>query len=273
MPTIVDRDEVVRLLGEQFNTIASLCDGFGEADWAQPTCLPGWSVKDNVSHIVGTESMLAGRPNPDVDIAGLEHVRNPIGQANELWVESMRPLPGAEVLERFREVTSQRMEMLRAMTQSDFDEPSWTPAGPDETYGRFMRIRHYDCFMHTLDITEALGLDDVAPPDHVGASVAEPVAGLGYIVAKKAGLPKGATVSVEITGPAAATYLVDNSDRAKVVDAIDGEPTVSIRLDSVLFLRLTGGRKSADPYLGAEIELGGDVELARQLASNLTFTI
>lgn len=273
MPTIVDRDEIVRLLGEQFDMIASLCDGFEESDWARPTCLPGWSVKDNVSHIVGTESMLAGQPNPEVDIAGFEHVRNPIGQANELWVQSMRQLPGIEVLERFREVTSQRMDALRAMTQSDFDEPSWTPAGPDETYGRFMRIRHYDCFMHTLDITEALGLDNIVPPDHVSASVAEPVAGLGYIVAKKAALPKGATVSIELTGPSAATYLVDNSDRAKVVDAIDGQPTVSIRLDSVLFLRLTGGRESANPYLGVEIELGGDVELAEQLASNLTFTI
>ena len=38
------------------------------------------------------------------------------------------------------------------MTQADFDAPSWTPAGRDETYGRFMRIRHYDCFMHEHDI-------------------------------------------------------------------------------------------------------------------------
>ena len=50
------------------------------------------------------------------------------------------------------------------MTQADFDAPSWTPAGRDETYGRFMRIRHYDCFMHEHDIRYALGLASEAGP-------------------------------------------------------------------------------------------------------------
>lgn len=273
MPTIVDRNHMVRLLEEQFATISSICDGFDEATWERPTCLPGWTVKDNVSHIIGTESMLLGRPSPEVDISGLDHVLNPIGEANELWVQSLRPLTGVQVLARFREVTGERMDALHAMTQADFDAPSWTPAGPDETYGRFMRIRHYDCFMHTLDITEAAGLEDVAPVDHLVAALEEPLASLGFIVAKKAGLPKGVTVRIELTGPAGGVHLVDNADRARVVESVDGEPTVSIKLDPVLFLRLTGGRSGAEEHIGADIELGGDEALATQLACHLAFTI
>lgn len=273
MATLVDRDWIVRLLGEQFDTIATLCEGFDEEDWQQPTCLPGWTVKDNVSHIIGTESMLLGRAHPQVDISGLDHVHNPIGEANELWVESLRPVPGTQVLERFREVTAERMAALAAMGQEDFDAPSWTPAGPDETYGRFMRIRHYDCFMHTLDITEALGRQDIVPEDHVDAALSEPLAGIGFIIAKKAGLPKGTTVRLDLTGPAGRTVWVDHVERATVVESLAGEPTVTLRLDTVLFLRLTGGRRGGEGHLGRDIELGGDEALARQLATNLTFTI
>lgn len=273
MATIVDRDLTVRLLTEQFGTIAQLCAGFDEDTWALPTCLPGWDVKDNVSHIIGTESMLLGRANPTVDISGYEHVHNPIGEANELWVESFRDRSGAEVLESFREVTAERIAALEVMTQADFDAPSWTPAGPDETYGRFMRIRHYDCFMHTLDITGAVGVDDIAPVDHLRSALSEPISGLGFIVGKRAGMPKGTTVRLELSGPAGGTYLVEVAERASLVDHLDGEPTVSLGLDPVLFLRLTGGRRDAGPHLGVDIDLGGDIELARRLATNLTFTI
>lgn len=273
MATIVDRDLTVRLLTEQFATIVELCSGFDDATWALPTCLPGWDVKDNVSHMIGTESMLLGRPTPTVDIVGLSHVHNSIGEANEVWVESFRPMSGSEVLDAFREVTSERVGALAAMTQADFDAPSWTPAGPDETYGRFMRIRHYDCFMHTLDITDAIGADDIAPVDHLVSALSEPLAGLGFIVGKRAAMPTGTTVRIDLTGPAGGTHLVEVGERATVVDHLSGEPTVSLRLDPVLFLRLTGGRTDAEPHLDEGIELGGDRDLARQLATNLTFTI
>ena len=177
------------------------------------------------------------------------------------------------MLELFREVTTQRMSVLDDMTQTDFDEPSWTPAGPNETYGRFMRIRHFDCFMHTLDITEATGLPDVVPADHVSSALTEPVSGLGYIVGKKAALPRGVTIRIELTGPGESVYMVDNAERATLVESIDGEPTATVRLDSVLFLRLTGGRRNADGLIGAEIELTGDEGVGAHLISNLAFTI
>ena len=98
------------------------------------------------------------------------------------------------MLARFRSVAARRLEALDAMTQADFDAPSWTPAGPDETYGRFMRIRHYDCFLHEADMREALGLPDRVDADQVAAALLEPASGLGYIVGKKARMPSGASV-------------------------------------------------------------------------------
>ena len=136
-----------------------------EDQWDVATCLPGWTVRDVLSHIIGTETMLSGEPPPTVDISHLEHMKNPIAEANEVWVESMRSLGRRRDAARFDEVTGRRLAALDAMTQADFDAPSWTPAGRDETYGRFMRIRHYDCFMHEHDMRYALGLPPRAEAD------------------------------------------------------------------------------------------------------------
>ncbi len=126
--------------------------------WDTPTCLPGWTVRDVLSHVIGTEAGMMGEPAPDVDISHLAHMRNPIAEANELWVESLRGTSGPEMVARLEEVTGRRLAELDAMDQDAFDAPSWTPAGRDETYGRFMRIRHYDCYLHEQDIRLALGM-------------------------------------------------------------------------------------------------------------------
>lgn len=273
MPTIVSRDEMVELLRQEFAAISDVGEGLDAASWDSPTCLPGWTVKDLLSHMVGTERMLLGEPAPAVDTSHLTHMQNPPAVANEAWVESMRALPVAAVLDQWREVSAKRLAALDGMTQADFDAPSWTPAGPDETYGRFMQIRHYDCYLHELDLREAAGLADRADPAQVSAALREPVAALGYIAGKKARLPAGTTARIRLTGPVEAEHLIEVGDRAKVVDRLDGDPTAGIVLDALLFLRLSGGRRDAAPHLGQEVRLEGDESLARQLATNLAYTI
>jgi uncharacterized protein (TIGR03083 family) len=269
--TIVDKDRTVRLLGREFDAIAELCDSLDGAAWDTPTCLPGWTVKDNLSHIVGTELMLDGEQAPEVDISHLAHVKNDIAKFNELWVESMRPLPGHEVLARFREVTARRLATLEAMTQQDFDAEGFTPAGPD-SHGRFMRIRHFDCFLHEHDMREALGLEDRPDAEQLELVLDEVSMGLGYVVGKKAGAPEGARVRIRLTGPAARDLDVEVGERARLVDALDGDPTVQVTLPVMLFLRLSGGRCEVDDHLD-DVELAGDEELGRRLAANLAFTI
>ena len=273
MATIVDRALVAPLLIDEYDALSDLCSRLSDEDWERPTCLPGWTVKDVLSHIVGTESMLLGEKAPAVELPAYEHVKNPTAQFNEAWVESLRPTPGPKVLERFTEVAAKRIDALRWMTQADFDKPSWTPVSPEETYGRFMRIRHFDCYLHELDIRAAVGAADREEPAHVELALREPLAVLGYIVGKKAGMPRGTTVRIRLTGPVNETHLVVVEERAKVVDELDGEPTTGITLSAVLFLRLAGGRVDPMPYVGDAITFEGDTELATRLATNLSFTI
>ena len=273
MPTIVDRDLTVTLLTEEFAAISAMCRDFDDAAWMTPTCLPGWTVKDQLSHLTGTEKMLTGEQPPAVTVPAAPYLKNDLARANEVWVEACRPMPGAEVLAGFEAVTDRRRAALEAMTQEDFDKPSWTPVGRDETYGRFMRVRHYDCFLHEHDIRQALGLADRDEPSHVASALAETATALGYIVGRKAAMPSGSSVRIRLTGSVEVTYLVRVRERAEVVDRLDGEPTAGITLPAMLFLRLTGGRVEAAGHLGSDLLLDGDVSLAEHLAGNLAYTI
>lgn len=274
MATRVDRDQIVPLLREEFAALVELGDRLSDAEWATPTCLPGWTVKDSLSHLAGTEAMLLGDPAPTVEVSHLSHMGNDIARANEAWVESRRAESGADVVAWFREVTDRRLVALDAMDQAAFDEPSWTPAGPDETYGRFMRIRHYDCFLHEHDMRAALGVADRDDPRHVASALTEPAGALGYIVGRKARLPAGTTVRLAVTGALEDAWLVEVAERASVVDHLDGEPTVAVEMAVMCFLRLTGGRRE-DPTeaVPAGVTISGDQALGEQLVANLAFTI
>ena len=85
-------------------------------------------------------------------------------------------------------MTDPRAKTLEAMTAEEFDAPSWTPAG-QATYGRFMQIRVYDCWLHEQDIRDSVG----SPGNNSGApanvAMDELSTALGFIVGKKAGAP------------------------------------------------------------------------------------
>jgi uncharacterized protein (TIGR03083 family) len=273
VPTVVDKERTVALLGREFEALEELCASLSDSEWDVPSPLPGWSVRDVTSHVVGTEAMLLGEDVPAVELPELEHVRNPVAEVNERWVASMRGLSASAMRSRLRSVTSRRMEALEGMSQEDFEAPSWTPVGTDETYGRFMRIRHFDCTMHEHDIRAAVGAPPRLEPDALRSCLDEVETGLGYIVGRRAGLPEGSRVRIDLSGPLPATYFVVVEGRAAVVPSFEGEPTVGLEMPADLFLRLTGGRADGAERIASEVRGSGDAALADRLAHHLAFTI
>lgn len=273
MATIVDKQATVDLLRGEFRQLADLGASLEAGQWDVATCLPGWSVRDVLNHVTGVEAMLLGEPAPVADVSHLTHMRNPVAESNEVWVEAGRALTGEQVVARFEDVTARRLAALDAMDQADFDAPSWTPAGKDETYGRFMRIRHFDSYLHEQDMRLALGMAARESSEDLASSLDEVATGLGFIVGRKAAMPEGARVRFDLTGPTPRTYLVQVDGRAAVVDALDGEPTVAVTMPGMHFLRLTGGR--ADPGVAPEdgVSFAGDRALGARLVANMAFTI
>lgn len=274
MTTRLPKDDTIAALLEELATIDGLLAELDDEDWKRPTALPGWDVQANVAHIIGTESILAGAPAPptDVDVAGLDHVRNDIGGMNEPWVLALAGLTPVEVREHLRAIVEQRTATLSAMTQDEWDAEGFTPAGMD-TYGRFMRIRVFDCWMHEQDIRDA-----VARPGHLdGPAVVlaldEMATAMGFVVGKRAGAPDGARVTFALTGQAARDIHVAVDGRATVVPMLDTPASVVITTDVHTFTRLAGGRTpwgSIDPSL---VTITGDHALGEQILTNLAYTI
>jgi len=268
----VDVDKVLPALDEQFDAIVELAESLAPEDWERTTACPGWTVKDNVAHVIGTEAMLAGRSTPEVELGDLSHVRNDIGRFNELWVERYRPEPAAAVLDDLRGIIAERRAALAAMSRADFDADAMTPAGP-ASYGRFMRIRVMDMWMHEQDIREALGR-----PGHVAGrapeqSLAEASSALGFVVGKRVAPPPGTTMRIELTGDLAGRIDIEVTDRARLVEAIAGSPTVAVILPGDRFMRIAGGRLSDSDDSQRDVAYVGDATLGGDFVTNLPFMI
>jgi len=269
-PMIVRLDEV-------WHDVTQLCSDLDPEEWNTLTDCPGWTVHDNVAHMIGTERMLLGeQPSAAPVSVDAPHVRNDIGRANEQWIAMYREWDGAKLLDEFRSVTGRRLDALHALRPSDWDREGFTPEGPGP-YRRFMEIRVFDCWYHDQDIREALDR-----PGYLDGPVADlaveriPAKGLGYVVGKKAGAPPNTTVVFDVDGtpPLVAAIGVPPEGRAALLDAPPAEPTVRIRTDRRTFARLAGGRWTGDDARRrGQIAVDGDGELGTRIVDNLAFTI
>lgn len=267
--TILDRDATVAALDDAFDGFVELVEGLAPHEWRLPTDCPGWTVQDQVSHVIGTEAMLLDRPIPEVALPDdVPHVRNDIGRFNEQWVVHYRGRPAAEILADLKTAIADRRVALAGMDQAAFDEDSFTPAGPD-TYGRFMRIRVMDIWFHDQDIRHAVGRPGHLTGPAPTAALDEITHNLGYVVGKRAAVPAGNSVRFELTGPLARRVDVEVGDRARVVERLEGEPTTTLTVAGDHFLRLVGGR-GANPD---EVDVAGDAKLGASVVDNLGFLI
>jgi uncharacterized protein (TIGR03083 family) len=257
-------------LAETWSSIEDLGRGLTPAEWLTPTACPGWTVADQLAHIVGTESMLAGDPAPAGDAAdAAAHVRNDIGRANEQWVVALRRLPPIELVETFHRITARRLEALRARPEAEWEEPSWTPVGRAD-YRRFMQIRVFDSWVHEQDMRAAVGRPGHADGPAAEQAIDEIERALGYLVGKRGGAPEGSAVTIDLTGPVTRSVHVMVDGRATVVAALRAPADVTIRLDSTTFVALACGR--VDPG-HVTIGIDGNQELGQRIAANLAFTI
>jgi uncharacterized protein (TIGR03083 family) len=275
MSSIIAKDRTVAALGEVWASLEDLLAGLSDDEWTVPSPLPGWSVQDNVAHIIGTEEMLSGRPGPDVTIdrETSTHVRNDIGAFNEQWVEALRHAAPADVLARFRSLTAARLDTLGAMSDDEWNAESFTPAGKD-TFGRFMQIRVFDCWLHEQDIRDAVGRRGHESGLAVEVVLDEMATALGFVVGKKAGAAPGQSVTFALTdgGAVVRELHVEVGERAAVVSSLPGAATVTLTMPVGVMTRRCAGRVGPDDLLD-QVVIDGDLELAANILRNQTYTI
>ena len=268
-------DEVViGQLAEVWSSAVAACRGLTPEQWALPTDCPGWSVRDQVSHLLAIERSLLGDPAPPPLDDVPEYVKNPIGEMNEPWIEQRRGTPGEEVLAEFEETAARRLEALRAFPPERFDEIGWSPIG-DVPYRTFMTVRVFDSWAHEQDIRFALD----RPGGRNGAGEAITLdrcfLTVGFTVGKKVAPPEGTTVVFAVTGPLGRSEAVRVEDgRAVRLDGAPGSPTVTLTMDQAAFWRLGLGRCLGSEVLAAgAVAVDGDAELGLRVVEAMAFMI
>lgn len=261
--------------------VVDLTFSLSEADFERPTPCPGWTVKDQVSHVVSQEAAMLGRSDPQVEVPDYPHVRHDMARLFEQGVELRRDRPGAEVVSELQKVLAGRLGRLRdpSLTEETLVD---TPRGP-RTLRKALELRVSDIWCHEQDIREALG----RPGDLDGGGAANALARLfaafPRIVAKEARIEPRHAVILDITGPVvgrvgARVEEVDGAPRGIPLftgevgetgpsAAPDGATTIA--MSTQVATRLLAGRRSPDEV---HVSIAGDAAIAGRVLAALTIT-
>lgn len=254
------------LLRHEWRSLDELCSALGDEQWNADTDCPGWTVKDQISHINGIESLLLGRPPPAHSVESAAHVKNPLGERNEIEVDYRRSWSPEEVLGEFREITSARLSQYEAMTDEDFEAETWTPVGQG-TVGTFLGTRIVDTWVHEQDVRRAVGI-----PGHLDGDVPQHVfdmmlRGIPKVVGKNAGAPDGSVSVFQVSGVERGTFAIGvEGGRARMLDDVPADVDVRLAMDLQTFICLTNGRWPPARTLNAGlVEIDGDKELGAKI--------
>lgn len=270
--------ELTEQLRDTWASVASVCAPLTASQWRASTDCPGWDVRAQVAHLMGTESMLLGRPTPPFDGPFGDHVRNDIARFNEHWIAFFAETSDADLLATFSQVTAERLVALEALEPSAWDVEGDTPIGR-APYRRFMEIRVFDSWIHLQDIRFAVAQPGDAQGPAVERCLDEVTGALGFVIGKRSKAPEGTHVRFSVAPPTERTIdVVVSGGRAKAVSASGafgaGEPTVTLSTDAVTLVRLGCGRVAGATCLAdGSVTLAGDRALGERVAGTLAFTM
>lgn len=266
--------ECVAMLREEWSILSALCATFTDEQWRADTDCPGWTVKDQLSHLIGVERWLLGHPPIDHSVPSADHVKNHLGERNEAEVDHRRKHQPDEVLAEFRAVTRERSRVIDHMTDADFTKRSWTPRG-EGTVGEMLSFRILDTWVHEQDIRRATG-----KRGHLAGLIPEHVferlfSGMPKVVGKDAAAPDGSVIAWRIDGVSNGDRAIGvEGGRAKVLTTTPNEVDGRLVMDLQTFTCLSCGRWDPERTLRVGlVEIEGDRELGTRVvtAMNVLF--
>ncbi len=260
-------------LAETWGGLAEVTSELSDTEWALPTECPGWDVKDQLSHLIGIERIIMGEPAPESDAPLGDHVKNDVGARNEAWIAVRRPFPGPTVRAEFVEVTGTRLAELEALGEEEWAAVGWSPVG-DVPHATFMEVRAFDSWVHEQDTRRALDRPGGSGNRASSLSLGRVQGAMPFVVGKQAGCADGTAVRFDVAGPGddarAFTVAVEGGRARPAGDEVD--PTVTLSLSSIDFVRLGCGRATAEQVEAAGgVGLQGDAVVGRTVLRAMNF--
>lgn len=256
-------------------SIVGLVTPLAENEWNRRTECPGWSVRDQLSHIIGIETELLGDPRPIHTLPrDLYHVTDEPSRYMEVQVDVRRHHTAPEMTSELEYTVIRRNRQLRNEKRApDAMVRSVLPGGGEISLETLLRLRAFDVWVHEQDIRRALrqpgNLD--SPAAYIARDVL--VYGLPKVVAKRASAPVNSAVVFDVHGPLEfmRTVRVDAEGKGSVNSSPSLGPAVTFSLDWETYLRLACGRVRPDTVRD-QIKIEGDNVLAEAILANFAVT-
>lgn len=263
---MADLDQLRRAHEDLYDAFESLTAELGDEDWDRPTGCPGWSVRDVVAHVVGLEALLAGDPEPDVELTGdLDHVRDEMGRYMETHVAARRGRSVDELLAELATVADRRRAQLAGIDEVGEEVP--TVMGGRGVAARVLPIRVFDLYAHEQDVRRAVG----RPGHHAGPAVDvthdRVLRGLAHVLPEKLHGVDALAVTVTDHPERSFALTLPAGERVAVDDV---EPTVALRCDWSTLMALVCGRSDAPPV--SELDADGPADLVERTVRALAMT-
>ena len=275
-----DLPGLVAAFQQTVQAVVELGRSCGDREFDLPTACPGWTVKDQVAHIVGVEKWMDTGQLPSIRVPDYGHVRNEMGHFTEKGVELRRGMRGSKVVDELETLLARRVEDL-SRPELELDTVVRSPFGP-KPLGEVLRIRTMDVWTHEQDIRQVLGrpgdLDSAAAAVFMELLFTH----LPRLVAREAGVEPGNVVILDVTGPVlgrAGVWVDEGEDEGRPRGiplfsgvAHDGDPrdvftTITLSTDAVT--RRAAGRGTTEDI---HYTVNGDEDVARRVLDNLVFT-
>lgn len=264
--------DLIDKLEHTWHATSEFCAALTETEWKTPSQLPGWTVQDLLSHMIGTERALEGLGSTAHKAPKVDYVKNPIGAANENEVDARRNQPGADVLKEWNDIVATRLATLRNGDDAYFDEPTMTPTGPG-TRADFLHIRILDCWLHDQDMRRVLNRTGNEGGPAAEHTMDRLIRTIPIVVGKRAATPEGKSVAFIVNGAVKRELICTVVDgRAQVAPGTATDALATLTMDSDTFFQLATGRATADELRG-KWTASGDEQHAYLVASQFNMMI
>lgn len=267
---MTDLTPYVDLWWSSVDDFTLLLEDLSPEEWAAPTDLPGWDVRDVAAHTAHLEHVLSGGRHEGVELGEVPHVRNPMGQFTEQGILARRDRSTDDLVNEIRSSATATHTAILADAVPVADAPALGPFGAIGWTNRTLWTnRPIDLWMHEQDIRRATGRPGTFDSSGARHTVEHLSGTLGLVLAKRAQAPAGTTLRLEVAGHAPRAWQVDDEGRGHELAEVPGSADVVLRLDVEGFALLAGGRRSP-----AEVkhEVDGDAELGRRVVDAMAVT-
>lgn len=262
--------EMAAALETVWASVADVCADLTPEEWATPTDCDGWSVKDQVSHIVWGIRMQRGVVPEPFDVPALPHLTDDVKRYMEIEVARRRDRSGADVLAELVHEAAVGAKFFESLADDDWTADAPGPMGSTLPRPAFLAVQVFDQYAHEQDIRRALGR-----PGHTAGPAAEHSrdrVALGWAISlpQRIAFDEATPVQVTVTGDVATTFHLDLAAKAPPADGPHPDPDVALRMDFETMLMLGCGRRPAEAWSRVTVE--GDDVVASDLADLLTLT-